>query len=393
VSHPRRSGPFSRAGRVDAGPSAIVGLVGLALTLLAMLFLGGPAGPAGAAGSPTPSVPNSTLPPSTPQMQVIPQTAYYSGGPTFDAYLPRDGRPPHPALIMVHGGGWQGGDKDEFAPFAVRAVTEEHWAAFAVNYRLDSHDKASWPDELHDVQAAIRFIVAHASTYDIDPAQVMILGGSAGGNLMALVSEVGTVDPIKGHPVGADPTLVVPIVAAALWSPPVDLADLVASDGRPPTECRSDKACDFIWSAPFVADYLGCAPSDCPQIYADASPITWVSSRTAPSFVAASTDELVPIRQVKAYVADLRRAGVTVKLDQIPGTLHSVEYGGEAWAPTVAFLQARLAGVDPAGSSGSGGDLSTADVAVALTAFVLAGGLVVVALMVLRRRDRRPRSG
>ena len=92
-------------------------------------------------------------------MRVIPQIPYYPGGPTFDAYLPLDGAAAHPALVMVHGGGWQEGDKATYAPYAVKAATEQHWAAFAVNYRLDANDKAAWADELHDVQAAIRYLV------------------------------------------------------------------------------------------------------------------------------------------------------------------------------------------------------------------------------------------
>lgn len=360
-------------------------LVGLLMGLSTTAFVGGPA----AASSPPASpAPNSTLPPSTPEMQVIPLTPYYSGGPTFDAYLPRDGRSRHPALIMVHGGGWQGGDKATYAPFAVRAVTDEHWAAFAVNYRLDKTDKAAWPDELHDVQAAIRFIVAHASTYDIDPAQVMILGGSAGANLVALVSEVGTADPITGHPVGANPNLVVPINAVALWSPPVDLADLVGSAGKPPAECGSDEACDFIWSTPFIVDYLGCPPTECPQTYSDASPINRVSPRTASSFVVASTNEIVPIDQVRAYVDALKQDDVTVELDELPGELHSSQYGDEVWSPTVGFLGSHLAESGLPSSSGSNAGRAADDLAIAAVAFAV--GLVVLAVLyaVLRRRRR-----
>jgi acetyl esterase/lipase len=73
--------------------------------------------------SPPASVTNSTLPASTSQMQVISQVPYYPGGPTFDAYLPKDGKALHPALIMVHGGGWEGGDMLEFAPFAAQAAS------------------------------------------------------------------------------------------------------------------------------------------------------------------------------------------------------------------------------------------------------------------------------
>ena len=292
--------------------------------------------------SPPASATNSTLPVSNDHMQVISQVPYYAGGPTFDAYLPKDGKAAHPALIMVHGGGWEGGDMLEWAPFAAEAATEEHWAAFAVNYRLDVDDKSAWPDELHDVQAAVRYIVGHASTYGIDPANVLLLGDSAGANLAALISEVGTANPISGSAVGSDQSTDVPILAVALWSPPVDLADLVGHAGKAPKECGGDKACDFIWTAPDIVDYVGCQPAACPQSYADASPITWVSAKTLPSYIANSADELIPIAQVQSYVAALQKDGVEVQFQELPGTFHAVEYGSEVWQPTVAFLSAHL---------------------------------------------------
>ena len=282
-------------------------------------------------------------------MEVISQVPYYPGGPTFDAYLPKDGKGPHPALIMVHGGGWKGGDMLEFAPFAAQAATDQHWAAFAVNYRLDPNDKSAWPDELHDVQAAIRFIVSQASTYDIDPAKVLLLGDSAGANLAALISEVGTANPIPGSAVGVDAT------SSSVADVPIRSGGAAgrrrstwptwwATPGKPPTECGADKSCDFIWTGPDIVDYLGCQPTACPQTYADASPITWVSAKTLPSFIANSSDELIPIDQVQAYVAALQKDGVEVQFDELPGTLHAVEYGGEVWQPTVAFLSAHLTG-------------------------------------------------
>jgi len=310
--------------------------------MIGCVFLATGAASSFAEDQPSVTAPNSTLPPSSTVMKVIAETPYYQHGPTFDSYLPVDGKSRHPALILMHGGGWQGGDKLELAPFAVRAAQEQHWAAFAVNYRLSNTDKVAWPDEVHDAQAAIRYIVSHADTYDIDPNQVMILGASAGANLMALVSEVGTVNPISGKAVGTNQTLAVPIVGAALWSPPVNLAHLVALHGNPPEDCGLHTSCDFIWSTPVIVNYLGCLPAICPKKYADASPITWVSARTAPSYIANSTEELVPIAQVQEYATALQAAGVKVEFDILPGQRHAAEFGDEIWPQTVAFFSALL---------------------------------------------------
>jgi hypothetical protein len=223
---------------------------------------------------------------------------HYEGGPVLDAYLPRNGQTKRPASY------WprrrvNSGDRAEFAPYAMRAATEQHWAAFAVNYRLDENDKAAWPDELHDVQAAIRFIVSQASTYGIDTANVLLMGDSAGANLAALISEVGTANPITGTAVGTDPTTDVPILAVALWSPPVDLADLVGHAGQAPTECGSDKACDFIWPLPTSSTWHR-APRTTPR------PTSWVSDTA--ELVVNSSNELVPLGQVVQYVMKLQAA-------------------------------------------------------------------------------------
>jgi acetyl esterase/lipase len=284
-------------------------------------------------------------PTSTETVEVQTNVPYYEGGPTLDAYLPKNGQTNRPALVLVHGRGWNSGDKAEFAPFALQAANEQQWAVFDVDYGLSATDPAAWPDELHDVQAAIRFIATNAPGFGIDPRKVVALGESAGANLLALISSEGTANPISGEPVGNDPTLAVHVRAVGLWSPPVDLAALHAGPGPPPAGCGPDQACDFTWSQSTIGAYFRCDPTGCPQAYAEASPITWVSANTAPSFVAHSTDELVPMAQVQRYANALQSAGVTNQFVPLPGNLHGIQYGAQVWAQTVAFLNQGL--IDP----------------------------------------------
>src|SRR5262245_8646537 len=79
-----------------------------------------------------------TTPASTDTVEVQTNVPYYEGGPTLDAYLPRNGQTNRPALVLVHGGGWNSGDKAEFAPFAMQAANEQQWAVFDVDYRLSA---------------------------------------------------------------------------------------------------------------------------------------------------------------------------------------------------------------------------------------------------------------
>nr|WP_283250906.1 alpha/beta hydrolase [Rhabdothermincola salaria] len=277
----------------------------------------------------------------------------------LDAYLPRDGRTDRPALVMVHGGGWEGGDKDAYGELAEKAATDQGWAVFSVNYRLDDSDPTAWPDEVEDVNTAVRFVADNAQRFGIDPSQMMLMGGSAGANLSALVGSLGPDRVfITGSPDPSTISVASParIRAVALWSPPVDLAPLVPPDGGgAPAECDGDPACDYIWSSPVIEKYLNCTPNQCPETYRDASPTNWVTSDTPPTYVVNSKQEVVPLDQVEAYVSKLADAGVTHDFLELDGDRHSIQYSDDAWGPTAAFLTAQLG----AGGDSSGDDATT----------------------------------
>lgn len=318
----------------------IVRLLGIVAALVGLAALTAPAAAQDDTTTTTaaPAPPPPTVPVSTDTVEVRADIPYYDGGPVLDAYLPKDGQTKRTALVLVHGGGWNSGDKAEFAPYAMQAANDQHWAVFDVDYLLSPTDPTSWPDELHDIQAAIRFVASNAQTFGIDPQRMVALGESAGANLLALISSKGTANPVSGDPVGVTPTLAVPLRGVGLWSPPVDLADLYANAGQAPAGCGADRACGFVWSQGAIAQYMHCDPTSCPQAYADASPTNWVSSGTAPSFVVNSTNELVPLAQVVQYVQKLQAAKVDVQYTQLDGTAHGIQYAPQMWGPTLTFL-------------------------------------------------------
>jgi acetyl esterase/lipase len=349
---------------------------------------------------------STTLPVSNDAVDVQQDIPYYDGGPVLDAYLPKNGQTRRPALVMVHGGGWNSGDKAEFAPYAMRAATEQQWAVFDVDYLLSASDVSSWPDELHDIQAAIRFIATNAQNFGVDPQKVVALGESAGANLLALISAEGTANPVRGDPVGDNPTLAVPLRAVGLWSPPVDLADLYSNGGHAPVSCGPDQACDFVWTQGAIAQYMHCDPASCPEAYADASPTTWVSGNTAPSFVVNSTNELVPLGQIVQYVMKLQAAHVEVQFVQLPGTLHGIEYADQVWSQTIGFLGQQLAAPSTTTTTAAPSAAATTVAPVGAPAepepesgssagarpWLIAGGILAVgALIAFIARQRHPR--
>ena len=111
----------------------------------------------------------------------------------LDAYIPDDGNGGMPAVILMHGGGFAEGSKnderiEEYGEF----LAARGYAAFAINYRLipdeppapASWESTSFSSAVHaaivDAKAAIRYVRANAGAYGVDPNRIAFLGESAG---------------------------------------------------------------------------------------------------------------------------------------------------------------------------------------------------------------------
>jgi alpha-L-fucosidase 2 len=108
----------------------------------------------------------------------------------LDAWVP-DGPGPFAAVILVHGGGWTGGDKSGGPRKALIAPMHEPLqqaglAWFSINYRLAP--RHPYPACIDDVLTAIRWVKSHAAAYRIDPDRLGLSGESAGGHLVALAA-------------------------------------------------------------------------------------------------------------------------------------------------------------------------------------------------------------
>lgn len=102
---------------------------------------------------------------------------------TLDAFVP-EGDGPFPCAILVHGGGWTKGDKNTFITPLFKPLSESRFTWFSINYRLAPEHK--YPACLEDVEAAIRWVRAHAKEYKVDPKRIALIGESAGGHLVSM---------------------------------------------------------------------------------------------------------------------------------------------------------------------------------------------------------------
>ena len=103
----------------------------------------------------------------------------------LDAFLPRAATPV-PAVIVVHGGGWEAGDKVTYVTPLFEPLARAGLAWFSIDYRLTPAFKNQ--DQLEDVRQAIRFVRAEHKRFNIDPARIVLVGESASGQLVTQVA-------------------------------------------------------------------------------------------------------------------------------------------------------------------------------------------------------------
>jgi len=99
----------------------------------------------------------------------------------LDAYVP-EGNGPFPAVIIVHGGGWEAGDRITYVSPVFAPLAQGGFAWFSIDYRLTPYVHV--PEQLEDARNAVRFVRQHAGWFHVDPNRIALLGESASGHLV-----------------------------------------------------------------------------------------------------------------------------------------------------------------------------------------------------------------
>ena len=216
-----------------------------------------------------------------------------SSAQKLDLYLPPgEADAPRPAIVVVHGGGWRGGDKQRGQWARIPAqYASDGYVAVSVNYRLTG--EAPWPAQIEDVKAAVRWLRAHADKHAVDVNRIGAYGNSAGAHLVSLLGLVKQSDGLEGN------------------GPHQEQSSMVQA------VCASATPTDFLnWREPgVVPERLGrtflAGPSDTLRDRArQASPITYARGDAPPFLLIHGTaDETVPIGQSDRFAKALRAAG------------------------------------------------------------------------------------
>jgi para-nitrobenzyl esterase len=148
----------------------------------------------------------------------------------MDIYKPDNDASKRPAIILIHGGGFNGGSRTD--PNIVNLAnyfSSRGWVAFSISYRLNEDD-GTVPTEwvtyaqnnlttneyqdlfkaypaIRDAKAAIRWVIANADMYKIDKNYITVGGGSAGAVSSVTIGISETEDYTNEIPISLDQTI------------------------------------------------------------------------------------------------------------------------------------------------------------------------------------------
>jgi acetyl esterase/lipase len=260
---------------------------------------------------------NAPAPAADVKVTTTNDLVYTKAGPAelkLDMARPAEGAGPFPAVLVIHGGAWRAGNKADNRP-ALAEFAKRGYVAISPQYRFCPKD--TFPAQVHDVKAAVRWLRAHKDEYQVDPDHIGAVGFSAGGHLSLMLGLTGPDDGLEGDvPAGAPSSKVQAVVN---YFGPTDFA---ATDLPDVTQ-------------PLVKDFLGGTPADKPDVAAKASPLTFVTSDDPPILTFQGTkDPLVPYSQAEKLTAAMARSGVRGRTELLIGAGHG--WGGSEISRTMS---------------------------------------------------------
>ena len=202
----------------------------------------------------------------------------------MDIYLPANRKAGQTkSIILIHGGGWNGGSKSDFITYidSFRKRMPDY-AIFNLNYRLVNHGHL-FPAQEDDVKAAINFIIDNAEEYQVNKKGFVLLGASAGAHLALLHAYKNAEKEVK---------------AVINFFGPTDLLTMYKKPWHP--------------LVPHALKMItGVTPDHNIDIYKQSSPINYITHTSVPTLIFhGEKDNVVHISQSDILKERLKQQGV-----------------------------------------------------------------------------------
>jgi acetyl esterase/lipase len=277
------------------------------------------------------------------------------------------------AVIYLHGSGWHYLDKDcGTAPF-FRYLAGQGHIVMDVAYSLAP--SVGLHGMVGDVKRAIAWLKAHAHEYGVDPARVVLMGGSAGGHLSLLAGytpdcaelrppDVGDADlsvcGVVGYYPAPDPEYFYRysnehfgkqwygggdmsmqwIQPFAEWGPRW-LGNYFKVAEKP---ALAPDTVGFLTPAQMMSGFLGGTPDEIPDVYRMASPMTYIGPHCPPTLLLSGAHDVVmkPVTMTR-----LQQALEQVRVPCLNVSIAETDHGFDLFFPHIApAFQAALYDVE-----------------------------------------------
>jgi acetyl esterase/lipase len=241
----------------------------------------------------------AALPPPWTEIQNVAFATVDGQTELLDVYTPVGPAPAggFPVMVAIHGGGWRSSDKSTFGLRTAEGFVPDGYVVVAPDYALSAPGSPTWPVNLEDVQAAVRWVRTNAGVQDFNSDEIVAEGESAGANLAALVGVYSTQSDVGGVSAAVEAVVAV--------STPANL-----------TQLWHEKR----YAGTAAAQFLGGTPHKVPGNFIAASPIDHVSTGDPPMLlIHGRQDPIIPVSQSAELQGALTAAGVRNQLLLVTG--------------------------------------------------------------------------
>lgn len=209
-----------------------------------------------------------------------------------------------PVLIAAHGGGWQRGNRQDYAHVG-RYLAERGIAVFAISYRLAVKGVGAYPAAVHDVRSAVQYLRVNAEQLKLDSTRIGLMGDSAGAHLAALVALAGDRTPFASELEEAYPGV---CCQAKVLVGIYGVYDLVAQWRHDQLVRPRDHITELFLNESLIDDR---------HLYHEASPLTYATTaapRSSVFLVWGTADDVVaPESQSHVFFEALKQSGQFVR--------------------------------------------------------------------------------
>jgi acetyl esterase/lipase len=204
----------------------------------------------------------------------------------------------YPAIVIIHGGGWQNGSPNDNAQFS-QYIANQGYSVISIDYRFAPEHK--FPAQIEDVRTAIAYIREHADELEVDVNRMALMGRSAGAHLAMLAAFERDAPPLR---------------AIVNYYGPVNLTTGYQDPPNP----------DPIDSRKLLREFLGGTPAELPELYRQASPWNYVDRALPPALlIYGRRDRVVQSKFGRKLSEQLKKTGNQVAFIEIPWAEHAFD--------------------------------------------------------------------